>query len=81
MNCQIPGGVSHRTYKQLLLAVGSELVERSKAFDIFFCSPPSSASGGGRLSQGRKEKFVMSLVLRRARSSGKNKQAENRLRA
>jgi hypothetical protein len=40
MNCQIPGVASHRTCKQVLLAMGSELVERSKAFDIFFCSPP-----------------------------------------
>jgi hypothetical protein len=70
MNCQIPGGVSHRTCKQVLLAVGSKLLERSKAFDIFCCSPPSSASGGGRLSQGGKEKFVTSLVLSRARGLG-----------
>jgi hypothetical protein len=70
MNSQIPGGISHRTCKQVLLAVGFELVERSKAFDIFFCSPPSIASGGGRLSQGGKEKFVTSLVLSRARGLG-----------
>ena len=70
MNCQIPGGVSHRTCKQVLLAVGFELVERSKTFDIFFCSPPSTASGGGRLSQGGKAKFVTSLVLSRARGLG-----------
>ena len=33
------------------------------------------------LSPGRKEKFVMSLVLRRANSLGESKQAQNRLRA
>src|SRR4028118_1948620 len=38
-----------------------------KLFDIFSCSPLSSASGGGRLSQGGKAKFVTSLVLSRAR--------------
>ncbi|CAA9400790.1 hypothetical protein AVDCRST_MAG84-6127, partial [uncultured Microcoleus sp.] len=26
--------------------------------DIFWCSPTSSTSGGGRLCQGGKEKFV-----------------------
>jgi hypothetical protein len=67
MNCQMPCGMRHRTSKQVLLVVGSKLVERSKAFDIFCCSPPSSASGGGRLSQGRKEKFVTSLALRRGK--------------
>src|SRR4028118_1465114 len=36
-------------------------------FDIFSCSPPSTASGGGRLSQGGKAKFVTSLVLSRVR--------------
>jgi len=45
----------------------------SQAFDIFFCSPPSSVSGGGRLSQGRKEKFVTSLAFRRATSPGGKK--------
>jgi hypothetical protein len=69
MNCQSPYGVSHRTCKQVLLVVSFKLVERSKAFDIFCCSPPSSASGGGRLSQGGKEKFVTSLVLSRARGT------------
>jgi hypothetical protein len=29
----------HRTYKQVLLLVGSKLVERSKAFDIFWLFP------------------------------------------
>jgi hypothetical protein len=78
MNCQIAGGVSHRTCKQVLLAVGSKLVERSKAFDIFFVSPPSTASEGGRLSQGGKAKFVTSLVLSRARGqSRKQKSSES----
>src|SRR4028119_2165050 len=45
----------------------------SQAFDIFFCSPPSSTSGGGRLSQGGKAKFVTSLAFRRARSPGVKK--------
>jgi hypothetical protein len=36
---------------------------------IFFeCSPTSSTSGGGRLSQGGKEKFVTRLAFRRARN-------------
>jgi hypothetical protein len=35
--------------------------------DIFWCSPTSSASGGGRLSQGGKEKFVTRLAFRRAK--------------
>jgi hypothetical protein len=78
MNCQIPCGMSHRTCKQVLLVVGSKLVERSKPFDIFWCSPPSSASGGGRLSQGGKAKFVTSLVLSRARGqSRKQKSSES----
>jgi hypothetical protein len=70
MNCHIPCGMSHRTCKQVLLVVGSKLVERFNPFDIFSCSPPSTASGGGRLSQGGKEKFVTSLVLSRARGLG-----------
>src|SRR4028119_124725 len=41
-----------------------------KLFDIFSCSPLSSGSGGGRLSQGGKAKFVTSLVLSRARGLG-----------
>jgi hypothetical protein len=57
MNCQIPGGVSHRTCKQVLLVVGSKLVERSKAFDIFCCSPPSSASDRGE-AQSRGESKI-----------------------
>jgi len=36
-------------------------------FDIFWCSPTSKASGGGRLRQGGKEKFVTSLAFRRAK--------------
>jgi hypothetical protein len=36
-------------------------------------SPPSSASGGGRLSQGGKEKFVTSLAFRRARGLSNKK--------
>jgi hypothetical protein len=38
-------------------------------FDIFWCSPTSSTSGGGRLCQGGKEKFVRRLGFRRARNS------------
>ena len=37
-------------------------------FDIFLCSPTSKASGGGRLCQGGKEKFVTRLAVRRARN-------------
>src|SRR4028119_161756 len=49
-----------------------------KPFDIFSCSPPSTASGGGRLSQGGKAKFVTSLVLSRARGLGsKQKSSES----
>ncbi len=43
------------------------------SIDIFCGSPPSSGSGGGRLSQGGKAKFVTSLVLSRVRGQG-NKQ-------
>jgi len=46
-----------------------------KLFDIFFVPPPSSASGGGRLSQGRKAKFVTSLVLSRARGQGRKQKS------
>jgi hypothetical protein len=55
MNCQILGGVSHRTCKQVLLAVGFELVERSKAL-IFFSVPPhlQSAEGGGSVKGGKR---------------------------
>jgi hypothetical protein len=78
MNCQIPYGMSHRTCKQVLLVMAPKPLERSKLFDIFCCSPPSSASGGGRLSQGGKEKFVTSLVLSRARGlGGKRKSSES----
>jgi hypothetical protein len=54
MNCQILGGVSHRTCKQVLLAVGFELVERSKAL-IFFFVPPhlQPAEGGGSVKGGK----------------------------
>jgi hypothetical protein len=56
MNCQIPGGVSHRTCKQVLLVVGSKLVERSKAFDIFCCSPTFSTQRRGEAqSRGERE--------------------------
>src|SRR4028118_2156162 len=44
-----------------------------KLFEIFLMSPPSSTSGGGRLSQGGKAKFVTSLAFRRARSPGVKK--------
>ncbi|CAA9398034.1 hypothetical protein AVDCRST_MAG84-5976 [uncultured Microcoleus sp.] len=41
---------------------------------IFFSvPPPSSASGGGRLSQGGKAKFVTSLAFRRATIPGVKK--------
>jgi hypothetical protein len=49
--------------------------------DIFWCSPTSSTSGGGRLCQGGKEKFVTSLAFRRVTSPGRKKQALNRLKA
>ena len=75
MNCQNPCGMSHRTCKQVLLLVGFELVERLNPFDIFCCSPPSTASGGGRLCQGGKEKFVTSLVLSRARGQGRKQKS------
>jgi len=56
MNCQIPGGVSHRTCKQVSLVVGFKLVERSKAFDIFCCSPTSSTQRRGEAqSRGERE--------------------------
>jgi len=44
--------------------------------DIFWFSPTSSASGGARLSQGGKEKFVTSLAFGRVRGQGK-KQASS----
>ena len=56
-------------------------IKLSRIFNIFWCPPPSSASGGGRLSQGRKSKFVTSLAFRRATSPGGKKQAQNRLKA
>jgi hypothetical protein len=43
--------------------------------------PTSSTSGGGRLSQGGKEKFVRRLAFRRARGQGRNKQAQPSLKA
>ncbi len=49
--------------------------------DIFWCSPTSSTSGGGRLSQGRKEKFVTRLVFRLARRQGRNEEAVTSLKA
>jgi hypothetical protein len=57
MNCQIPCGVSHRTCKQVLLVVGSKLlVERSKTFDIFCCSPTSLTQRRGEAqSRGERE--------------------------
>ena len=55
MNCQIPGGIDHRTCKQVLLAVGFELVERSKAFDIFSVPPHlQPAEGGGSVKGGKR---------------------------
>jgi hypothetical protein len=48
--------MSHRTCKQVLLLVGFELVERSKAFDIFCCSPTSSTQRRGEAqSRGERE--------------------------
>jgi len=67
--------MSNRTCKQVFLVVGWELVERLNPFDIFCCSPPSTASGGGRLSQGGKAKFVTSLVLSRARGLGRKQKS------
>jgi hypothetical protein len=55
MDCQIPCGVRHRTSKQVLLFVGSKLVERSKAFDIFFVPPIISQRRGEALSRGERE--------------------------
>jgi hypothetical protein len=43
-------------------------------FDIFWCSPTSTASEGGRLCQGGKEKFVTRLGFRRARVEGRNEE-------
>jgi hypothetical protein len=43
-------------------------------FDIFWCSPTSTASEGGRLCQGGKEKFVTRLAFRRARVEGRNEE-------
>ena len=43
--------------------------------------PPSSASAGGRLSQGGKEKFVRRLGFRRARGQRRNEQAQTSLKA
>ena len=57
MNCQIPCGVSHRTCKQVLLPVGSKLVERSKLkLLIFFDVPPhrQPAEGGGSVKGGKR---------------------------
>jgi hypothetical protein len=75
MNCQNPCEMRHRTCKQVLLVVGSKLVEKFNPFDIFCCSPPSLASAGGRLCQGGKEKFVTSLVLSRARGQGRKQKS------
>ncbi len=57
MNCQIPCGMSHKTCKQVLLVVGSKLlVQRSKVFDIFSCSPTSSTQRRGEAqSRGERE--------------------------
>ena len=53
----------------------------SQLFDIFWCDPTSSTSGGGRLSQGGKEKFVTRLVFRRAKGQRINEQAQTSLKA
>src|SRR4028119_1356367 len=57
------------------------LLLRSCRIDIFCCSPTYSTSGGGRLSQGGKEKFVTRLAFRRARSQQRNDQAQTSLKA
>jgi hypothetical protein len=56
LNSQIPCEVSHRTYKQVLVVVRFKLVERSKPFDIFCCSPPFfNQRRGEALSRGERE--------------------------
>jgi hypothetical protein len=60
----------------------SERYDFSLARLIFFgVPPPSSTSGGGRLCQGGKEKFVTRLAFRRARGQRRNKQAQTSLKA
>jgi hypothetical protein len=51
------------------------------ALIFFWCSPTSSASAGGRLCQGGKEKFVTRLAFRQARGQGRNEQAQTSLKA
>jgi hypothetical protein len=74
---------SHLWVLSLLTALrlAKFLVTEPVDFDIFWCSPRSSASGGGRLSQGRKEKLVTRLRFRRARGQVKNEQAQPSLKA
>jgi hypothetical protein len=57
MNCQNPCAMSHRTCKQVLLVVGSKLVERFNPFDIFCCSPTSSTQRRGE-AQSRVESKI-----------------------
>src|SRR4028118_2108640 len=57
------------------------LLLRSCRIDIFCCSPTSSTSGGGRLSQGGKEKFVTRLAFRLARGERRNEEAMTSLKA
>jgi hypothetical protein len=64
-----------QTVGEILGRKRKNILRRNKTagskIDIFWCSPTSSASGGGRLSQGGKEKFVTRLAFRRARDSRK----------
>src|SRR4028118_1947572 len=53
----------------------------TRRIDIFWCSPTDSTSGGGRLSQGGKEKFVTRLAFGLARGQLKNEQAQPSLKA
>src|SRR4028119_438162 len=59
----------------------SAIQKFTSRIDIFWCSPTSSTSGGGRLSQGGKEKFVTRLAFRRARSQQRSEQAQTSLKA
>jgi hypothetical protein len=90
-NSQTALDVSHRNCKQVFSFVGSKLVDSFKTCEIlgyracrfgyFLVFPTSSTSGGGRLSQGGKEKFVTRLAFRRARGQRRNEQAQPSLKA
>ncbi len=60
LNSHTPFEVSHRTCKQVFLVSVLSLLTGLSYLIFFWCSPPSSASAGGRLRQGGKEKFVTS---------------------